>query len=486
VVGEGGNLGLTQRARVEFALAGGRINTDAIDNAAGVNCSDHEVNIKILLDSIVAAGDLTGKQRNELLAEMTDAVSELVLRGNYTQTQALSLALAQAPAMLDVHDRFVRDLEQRGKLDRRIEFLPDTDALAERRSARIGLSQPEIAVVLAYSKITLYAELLDSDLPEDPYLSRDLARSFPPPLPERYPAQMQEHRLRREIIATHVTNSLVDRAGSTFAFRMGEETGAPASEIARAYAVAREVCGMPSFWGEVEALDNKVDAAVQTAMLLEARKLVERSTRWLLRNRRRPIDIAATVEHFAAGARAVSDALPGILAEADRATWDARVEELLGAGVPDALARQVASLDAMLAAFDVVEVAERTGQPLEDVAALHFLVGDRLHLHWLRERIAALPRDDRWQAMARAALRDDLFSLHGELTSDVLQEGPADGDAASRFAAWAEENAAAVERCLTMLGDIRAQGTHDLTTLPVALREVRNLIHSTAPVAPLS
>ncbi|HEV2786756.1 MAG TPA: NAD-glutamate dehydrogenase domain-containing protein, partial [Solirubrobacteraceae bacterium] len=412
VVGEGGNLGLTQRGRIEYALGGGRVNTDAIDNAGGVNCSDHEVNIKILLDAIVADGDLTSKQRNELLAGMTDAVAQLVLGGSYRQTQALSLARAQAAGMLDQHDRFVRSLEHAGKLDRAREALPDAEAGAERRAARLGFVQPELAVVLAYSKIVLYAALLDSDLPEDPYLARDMARYFPAPLPERFAEQMERHRLRREIIATHVTNSMVDRAGSTFAFRMEHDTGAPAADIARAYAVAREVFDMRAFWAEVEALDDRIAAETQADMLLEARRLVERATRWLLRNRRRPIDIAATVEHFAGGARALSDALPDILVDADREAWDARVSELLQADVPEALAARVASLGALFPALDIVEVADATEHAVHDVAALHFRLGSRLHLHWLRDRIAELPRENRWEAMARAALRDDLFSLH--------------------------------------------------------------------------
>jgi glutamate dehydrogenase len=483
VVGEGGNLGFTQRGRVEFALSGGRINTDAIDNVGGVNCSDHEVNIKILLDSVVAAGDMTEKQRNELLVEMTDEVARLVLRDSYTQTQALSLAGAQAPGMLDVHDRLIRSLEQAGRLDRALEALPDAEEIERRTTERLGLTQPELAVVLAYSKITLYAALLESDLPEDPYLSRELTAYFPPPLPERFSQQMGRHHLRREVIATHVTNSLVDRAGTTFVFRIGEDTGAPPSDIARAYAIAREVFDMPRFWDDVEALDNVVSADTQLAMLLEARRLVERSTRWLLRNRRRPLDIAEEISRFAAGARDLSGALPEILAESERASWTEHVGELVSAGVPEPLAARVASMAELFAALDVVEVASATARPVDEVAALHFLLGGRLHLHWLREQIAQLPRSNRWEAMARAALRDDLFSLHAELTADVLTESPAEGTAEGRLDAWTAANATPVGRCLEILGDIRTAGTYDLTTLPVALREVRNLIRSSGPEA---
>ena len=482
VVGEGGNLGLTQRGRVEYALAGGRINTDAIDNAGGVNCSDHEVNIKILLDAVVADGDLTAKQRNKLLAEMTDAVGERVLRGSYLQTQALSLALAQAPAMLDVHDRMMRRLEQTGRLDRDLEALPDGEEVGERRAAHIGLTQPELSVLLAYSKITLYAELLDSDLPEDPALRAELAGYFPSPLPRRYADRLTAHQLRREIVATRVTNGVVDRAGSTFVFRLQEDTGAVAADIARAYAVARDVFDMRGFWTDVEALDLEVDASTQIGMLLEARRLVERATRWLLRSRPRPLDIGAEIERFAPGASAVADALPGVLVSAEREAFEARVRAMVEDRVPAELAHRVASFGDLFAALDIVGVAGAAERSIGDVAAVHFLIGGRLHLHWLRDQIATLPRENRWQAMARAALRDDLFSLHAELTADLLR-GAAGGEAAdadTRLDGWIDAHRPLVERCLGILSDIRVGETYDLTTLPVALRELRNLIQGVA------
>jgi glutamate dehydrogenase len=481
VVGEGGNLGLTQRGRVEYALAGGRINTDAIDNAGGVNCSDHEVNIKVLLDAAVADGDLTGKQRNRLLADMTDAVAERVLRGSYLQTQALSLALAQAPAMLDVHDRMMRALEQAGRLDRELEALPEGDEVTERRAAHAGLTQPELAVLLAYSKITLYAALLDSDLPEDAALTSELAGYFPAPLPERFADRLEPHRLRREIVATRVTNGIVDRAGITFVFRLQEDTGASPADIARSYAVARDVFDMRGLWDDVEALDLDIAATAQIAMLLEARRLVERAARWLLRSRPRPLDIGAEISRFAGGAATVGEALPGVLVTSEREEFEGRVAALAEQGVPDDLARRVASLSDLFAALDIVGVAAATGSPIEDVAALHFLVGGRLHLHWLRDRIATLPRENRWQAMARAALRDDLFSLHAEVTADVLRgAGGEPPGADARLDGWIDANRPLVERCLGILSDIRTGGTYDLTTLPVALRELRNLIQAAA------
>jgi glutamate dehydrogenase len=446
-----------------------------------VNCSDHEVNIKILLDAIVADGDLTRKQRNELLADMTDAVAERVLRGSYLQTQALSLARAQAPGMLDVHDRMMRALEQAGRLDRELEALPEGDEVTERRAAHAGLTQPELAVLLAYSKITVYAELLDSDLPEDAALTAELAGYFPAPLPNRYADRLEKHRLRREIIATRVTNGIVDRAGITFVFRLQEDTGATSADIARAYAVARDVFDMRRLWADVEALDLELDATVQIEMLLEARRLVERATRWLLRSRPRPLDIGAEIDRFAAGAASVGEALPGVLVPTEREELEARVATLAEQGVPDELARRVACLSDRFAALDIVGVAGATGKEIDEVAALHFLVGGRLHLHWLRDQIATLPRENRWQAMARAALRDDLFSLHAELTADVLRGAGAElADADARLKAWIEANQPLVERCLGILSDIRTGGTYDLTTLPVALRELRNLTGASA------
>ncbi|MDQ3590646.1 MAG: NAD-glutamate dehydrogenase, partial [Actinomycetota bacterium] len=283
VVGEGGNLGFTQRGRIEYALRGGRIYMDATDNSAGVDTSDHEVNIKILLDAIVENGDMTEKQRNELLAEMTEEVAQLVLRDNYQQTQALSLAVAQAAPMVDVHARYIRALENAGKLNRDLEFLPSEETLSERKSDGMGLSAPEFAILLSYTKITLYRELVDSEVVEDPYLFGELERYFPTPLRERFREQMKEHRLRREITATHLANSMVNRCGTSFAFRLNEETGASWPEIARAYTAAREAFGLRDLWAQIEALDARVEAQTQIRMLLDARKLVERASRWLLR-----------------------------------------------------------------------------------------------------------------------------------------------------------------------------------------------------------
>ena len=438
VVGEGGNLGFTQMGRIEYALRGGRIYMDAIDNSAGVDCSDHEVNIKILLDAIVEAGDMTEKQRNELLASMTDEVGDLVLRDNYQQTQAINQAQALAHPMVDVHARYIHSLEQEGRLDRGLEFLPGDEELGERRSDNRGLTAPEFAILLSYSKITTYQDLLDSDAPEDPYLSRELERYFPTPLRDRFREQIHEHRLHRQITATHVTNSLVNRCGPSFVFRLGEETGAAAPDIARAYMAAREIfstcapCGTAS-----KALDNQVEARIQTRIMLDARKLVERATRWLLRYRRTPLNIGATISHFSEGANELAESIPEILLDGDREAVENATQRLIDAGVPQDLAERAATLGPMFPALDITDVANANGESLDTTAAVYFTLGDRLKLHWLRRHIEALPRDNRWRTLARSALRDDIFNQQAALTAEVLRNTPQDEPADERIEAWA-------------------------------------------------
>ncbi|CAA9460269.1 MAG: NAD-specific glutamate dehydrogenase, large form [uncultured Rubrobacteraceae bacterium] len=482
VVGEGGNLGFTQMGRIEYALSGGRIYMDAIDNSAGVDCSDHEVNIKILLDAIVEAGDMTEKQRNELLASMTDEVGDLVLRDNYQQTQAISQAAALAHPMVDVHARYIHTLEHEGRLDRTLEFLPGDEELGERRSENKGLTAPELAILLSYSKITTYQDLLNSDAPEDPYLSQELERYFPEPLRDRFSDQIHEHRLHRQITATHITNSLVNRNGPSFVFRLGEETGAAAPDIARAYMAAREIFSMRALWDGVEALDNTVEARVQTRITLDARRLVERATRWLLRYRRAPLNVVATISHFSEGAAELSESIPGILLDGDREAVANAAQRLTDANVPQDLAQRAANLGPMFSALDITDVANSTGESLDTTAAVYFILGDRLRLHWLRRHIEALPRDNRWRTLARSALRDDIYNQQAALTAEVLTDTPDDKPVDERIEEWVEANEGPAERTLQVLTDINSSGTFDLSTLSVALREIRNLI--TTPETP--
>ncbi len=473
VVAEGGNLGFTQLGRIEFALAGGRINTDAIDNSAGVDCSDHEVNIKILLGAAVREGELTGKQRDRLLAQMTDEVAQLVLRDNVFQTQSLSVAGRVAPQLLEQQARFIRALERAGRINRAIEYLPPDEEIAERKSARRGLTAPERAVLLAYSKMQVYEELLASDIPDEPTIASALERYFPKPLRGRFARHIQAHPLRREIIATHVTNSMVNRVGSTFVHRMREETGASTAEVVRAYMVTREAFALVPFWQQVEALEPGVADEVQSAMLLDAGRLIVRATLWLLRNRRHLADVAAAVAYFRPGIEALEALLPGALAESERQGFERASARYAQAGVPDALAAQVARADALPAALDLVEVAEALGRDVRAVAQAYFALGGRLEFPWLRARVAELPAESHWQTLAKAALRDDLSSMQRRLTADVLRS--ADGDPQAAIAAWEEANRPLLERFRQVHTDLRAHKLLDLAMVSVAMRELRNI-----------
>jgi glutamate dehydrogenase len=482
VVGEGGNLGCTQRGRVEYAQRGGLIYTDAIDNSAGVDTSDHEVNIKILLGDVIRAGDITRDQRNELLASMTDEVAGLVLRDNYEQTIALGNAVAQAPQMLHVHARLIDALVAAGHLDRELEFLPGADEIGARKAAGTGLTAPEFAVLLAYRKITLTSELLASELPDEPSFASAMESYFPQPLPDRYAGHMRGHRLRREIVATAVVNHMVNRTGTTFLMRLGEETGATAIEITRAHDVAWHVFDMDRAWAAVEALDNKVAAQVQTTMFLEARQLVERASRWFLNNRRPPIDVDATVGVFAPGVEAVTGKLTDLLVGADRVAFEERCSTLVSAGVPGDVAEQFGVLTPLYSALDIVDVSATSRRPVEEVAEVYFTVEDRLSLGRLRDLVNALPRDDRWHTLARAALRDDLYAAHAALTGDILASTESALPAAERLTQWIETNSGSVQRAAQLLADIIGgdQAQADLATLSVALRQIRSVIRSAA------
>ncbi|MDL4814598.1 NAD-glutamate dehydrogenase [Actinomadura opuntiae] len=476
VIGEGGNLGMTQLGRIEYARTGGLVNTDFIDNSAGVDTSDHEVNIKILLDQVVRDGELTRKQRDTLLYEMTDEVARLVLPDNYAQNVVLAASRAQAPAMLHVHARYMRKLERDGRLKRRLEFLPDDKAIAERRQSGLGLTSPEFSVLLAYSKLTLDHEIVASDLPDDPYLASWLVEYFPTPLRERFRTYMDRHPLRREIITTAVVNDLVNNSGTTFVFRMNEETGASSSDIARAYLVAREVFAMPRFWRSVERLSHQVAESTQIAMLLEARKLTERGARWLLHNRRPPFDIRETIDFFAAGAATLTSQLPKLLVGLDLQAFEQRRDGFAERGVPDELAEQCAMLVTAYSTFDLVGIAHESGRPVEEVAEVYFDLADRLQLARLRDRVVALPRDDRWRSMARSALRDDLYAAHAALTRDVLVTSEPGGRPEDRLAHWAEKNKTAVQRAQQTLSEIWESDSFDLATLSVALGSIRTLV----------
>ncbi|KUN01515.1 NAD-glutamate dehydrogenase [Streptomyces yokosukanensis] len=478
VVGEGGNLGLTQLGRIEFATHGGKINTDAIDNSAGVDTSDHEVNIKILLNGLVADGDMTVKQRNKLLAEMTDEVGALVLRNNYAQNTALANALSQANAMLHAQQRFLRHLVREGHLDRALEFLPTDRQIRDRLAQGHGLTGPETAVVLAYTKITVSEELLQTSLPDDPYLRSLLHAYFPTALRERFADAIDNHPLRREITTTVLVNDTVNTGGTTYLHRLREETGASLEEIVRAQTAARTIFRSAPVWDAVEALDNKVDASVQTRIRLHSRRLVERGTRWLLNNRPQPLELAETVEFFAERVERVWQELPKLLRGADLEWYEHVYDELSEAGVPDETAARVAGFSSAFPTLDIVSVADRMGREPLDVAEIYYDLADRLNITQLMDRIIELPRTDRWQSMARASIREDLYAAHAALTADVFAAGNGTSTPEQRFTSWEQKNAPILSRARTTLEEIRSSETFDLANLSVAMRTMRTLLRT--------
>ncbi|MCG6117546.1 MAG: NAD-glutamate dehydrogenase [Aquimonas sp.] len=473
VVGEGGNLGMTQKGRIEAAHAGVLLNTDFIDNSAGVDTSDHEVNIKILLNDAVGRGELPLADRNALLAEMTSEVEQLVLFDNYRQNQSISMMERMSVYRLGSKQHFIRTLESQGLLDRQLEYLPSDAEFAERKARGLGLTRPELSILLSYSKIVAFQQLLESDVPEDPYLSKELARYFPQALQERYAEHMQRHRLRREIIATAVTNSMVNRMGATFMMRMQEDTGRNPAQIAKAYSIAREVLDARALWAEIDALDLKVPETAQVDALLEIWTLLRAMTRWLLNRPGDRFDIAEAVERYQPGIEALRAALPGILSETDRERHAAARERWIEAGLPEGLATALASLSMLYSALDVIEVGVAHELSVTDVARVYSGLGEALHLQWLLQRIEELPVDGRWHALARGSMRDEMQQQQGALVAQVLRHGK--GDVGQRLSGWLGRDDAALKFTLGMFADMRSQLTMDYPTVSVAVRRLAQL-----------
>lgn len=476
VIGEGGNLGVTQLGRIEYCRNGGKCYTDFIDNSAGVDTSDHEVNIKILLNEVVENGDMTGKQRNQLLADMTDTVGNLVLTDNYDQTQAISIERTKAVQNVKEHARFIKSLEKSGNLNRALEFLPNDGTLKEHAASNRGLTAPEIAVLLAYSKIHIYDILLDSSAPDDDFLRNVVEHYFPERLVKNYRGEIAEHRLRREIVATYITNKMVNQAGPLFAFQLSETTGASYADISSAFFCSREIFSIDGIWEQIEALDNKVDATTQMQMLSDAAGLLERTTLWLLRNRRMPIDIQQTIDYFKPGIEDLRTCIPKAFAKPNKILHKKRKDALVKKGVSAALADQVASFVALSSSLDLVEVAHEKNVDMNIASSIYFSIGDILDLHWLRDNIAELRADNHWHLLAKSSLRNQLHRVQRLLTADMLTGSK--GSAKQRIDAWNTVNTKARQRFKNVLRDLRRSGKLDFPMLSVALGELQILRQS--------
>lgn len=481
VIGEGGNLGLTQAGRVEFSLNGGAIYTDSVDNSAGVDCSDHEVNLKILLNGLVKKGKLSESQRNRLLVEMTDDIASLVLRNNYKQTQAIELAMTQVVNQSDLYRRYITVLEENHGLDRRLESLPEDKVLFERKANGIGLQQPELAVLFAYSKITLKQSLLQSDVMDDSYLSRSITSAFPSMIGERYCTLLKEHSLRREIIATQLSNCVINEMGAVFVYRLIDETGASPSDIVRAYMAARDIFDILFVWQGIEALDYQLDAKQQLKLTLMGTRIIRRSTRWLLRRYRNGIDIEKAIAYFSDAViqfyRLIPDLLIGRRAELYQQTLT-NCEQL-----PEPLARRIASAGAMYSALDIIDTAKAYDFPLERVTRYYFAIGNELNLAWLREQINAQKPENHWETLALSAFRDDLDAFQCVLAISVLKFTANDSDALTldeKIKHWSERYNNLVQRWHNLAANIRASHNISLTILFVGLRELMDLVQASS------
>jgi glutamate dehydrogenase len=479
VVGEGANLGVTQRGRIEYAQLGaggtGHINTDAIDNSAGVDTSDHEVNIKVLLGDVVQRGDMTLKQRDKLLAKMTDEVGEQVLRDNYLQTQALSVTEADGAAALDPHVRLIRSLERAGRLNRAIEFLPDDEEIQRRQGASQALTRPELAVLLAYAKLTLYDQILPSDLPDDAAMVDDLLRYFPGPIREQHREPALRHRLRREIVATVVTNSIVNRTGATFVNDMAERTGATQATIARAYYAARAVFALRDLWAAIEGLDNKVAAATQYRMHKATQRLLERAILWFVRHGASGIDVAKAIARYSSGLADLEKAFDASVEPARAAELSAAAQELVREGVPEKVAQRVVRLGDLASGLDVVRIAEEAKAPAPGVARLYFGIGARLGLDWLRNAAAHVKAETGWQKLAVAAIVEDLLALQAELTARAIKAAGRLENVEKIAEAWTARHKAGLARFDAVLAELKAAPAPEIAGLTVAGRELRAL-----------
>jgi glutamate dehydrogenase len=473
VVGEGGNLGCTQLGRIEYALAGGRINTDFIDNAGGVHSSDREVNIKIPLNGLMRDDSLTRAQRDPLLARMEQDVVTGVLDDNYVQSLAISLLEKEAAQRLDEHANLIRTLERDGLLSRTVEYLPDDESLNERRSRGRGLTRPELAVLVSYSKISLYDTLLNSAVPDDPFFDRDLLSYFPPLLVEKYRDILLRHRLRREIIATILSNAVVNRMGFAFVHRLAEDHGLQREDVVKAYATAHEICDGNRYWLAIQALDNQVPAALQLRLYGRAIGLMKHVTVWLLNYRWPSRPIGEAVDKFRSGIGALGDLLPDILPPTYRADWDKAVAGMERDGTPHDVAVHLANTMVLGSAPDIVELAAAADVPMREAAGVYFQIGDRLRVLWLLSSIIGLQVQGKWQALARHNLREDTYRLHRQVAARILEHPGKTPE--ERIEHWSAANEAKVRFGIQRLQTLQASGVNDFMTLAVGVRELRKL-----------
>lgn len=478
VFGEGGNLGMSQLGRVEFCLNGGACNTDFIDNAAGVDCSDHEVNIKILLDKLVAEGDLTQKQRNATLVEMTNQVSDLVLQNNYRQTLAISLARFQVTSRVNEYRRFMSYLESKGKLNRKLEFLPSDDQVVERHGHGKSLTRPELSVLISYAKVVLKEALIASDITEDAYVAAEVETAFPELLRKKYKKEVYNHKLLREIVGTQVANDLINNLGITAGHRLLETTGATISEVAKAYVVSRDVFQFNEFQAYIKSLDNKVPSEFQAELMAKMIRRVRRGTRWFLRNRRGGIDAKKEVDVFKSGIETLNHLTQEVVEGRAREDWNARYERLIERDVPEVWARRLAMPDNLFSGLSVVEATMVAHADNTEVTDVFYLLLERLNLNWFATQLSDVKVETYWQALARESYIDDLEAQLRKLIISLvrLKQGRPWEEL---ILIWEEVNRDLIDRWRAMVTEVEGTTTTDYAMFAVALRELIDLAQAT-------
>ncbi len=480
VVGEGGNLGFTQLGRIEFALEkNGLINADFIDNSAGVDCSDHEVNIKILLNQEVAKGNLTEEERNTLLAKMTKEVGDLVLNDNYQQALVLSFVNFYSAQFISLHQSYIKELETAGHLDRTVEFLPDDKKLIERKAAGLGLTRPELAVLLAYSKIFIKAEILKSDIPEDKFLREILKTAFPATLQKHYLKEMQHHSLHREIVATQLSNQVVNDVGILFVYSLHTETGATAAEIIRAYVVSVNVFGTFELQKLIVSLDYKIPMGTQYELMSHIRRLIYLSTRWFLRHKHlSDSNMLAIIEHFSKSVRLLEDLIPKLMGGSTKNYLQNLTEQFTQIGISEEISKRIASARAMYTALNVIEVATTHHFDLSKTAELYFAVGEFFNLLWFRDQIANDAREGFWDTLARLTLRDELDILQKLLTTAIMKHNKKSTDPHQAIEEWIVHHQHAIERWEKMLEILHSSTSIDYVMFFISLRGLTELIQT--------
>ncbi|EGU39511.1 NAD-specific glutamate dehydrogenase [Vibrio ichthyoenteri ATCC 700023] len=474
IIGEGGNLGMTQLGRIEYALAGGRVNTDFVDNVGGVDCSDNEVNIKIFLNGLVANGDMTIKQRNTILESMEEEVGEIVLDDAYCQAETISVTEHQGVSLVKEQIRFIHTLEKAGHLDRALEYIPDDETLLEREKQGFALTRPELSVLIAYGKMVLKEELVHEDIANDEYHAQQLVQYFPTKLRRNYLNAMNNHPLRREIIATCLANQMVNEMGCNFVTRLQEETGANVVDIANAYAASREIYGLEQVLKQLRELDNTASTSAQYEMMFYVRRTLRRLSRWLIRNRSGKQSVTALINLYQADVEKVKATLDTLLVENEVKEHNDIADLWIKQGISAELANYVARLSSLYSVLDISTVSREKGISIEQTAKLYFNLGDRLSLHWFLKQINGQAVDNHWQALARAAFREDLDWQQRQLTGQVLSCGchPQDLDEIQALEDWISTNETSLHRWENILNEFKVGSVHEFAKFSVALREL--------------